>query len=152
MYLYGGSLNGTGIISDAVDNIGGVVAPGGPNNAGSLTIADYYRQSPTATLSIDIGGSITGTFDQLKMSNTGEQPFYPGNVPLSGTLNLNQLGGFTPQSGDEIRFMTFNQRNGFFGTFNNAFAPAFIPAAYAHVRRVDRRQRRECAAVGQGRH
>ena len=131
VYLYGGALNGTGIISDAVDNIGGVVAPGGPNNAGSLTIADYYRQSPTATLSIDIGGSITGTFDQLKMSNTGEQPFYPGNVSLSGTLNLNQLGGFTPQSGDEIRFMTFSQRNGFFGAFNNAFAPAFIPAVYA---------------------
>jgi alpha-tubulin suppressor-like RCC1 family protein len=131
VYLYGGALNGTGIISDAVDNIGGVVAPGGPNNAGSLTIADYYRQSPTATLSIDIGGSITGTFDQLKMSNTGEQPFYPGNVSLSGTLNLHQLGGFTPSGGDEIRFMTFNQRNGFFGTFNNAFGPAFIPAAFS---------------------
>ena len=128
--LYGGALNGTGILSDAVDNIGGVVAPGGPNNAGTLIIGDYYRQSPTATLSIDIGGSITGTFDQLQMSNTGEEPFYPGRVTLSGTLNLNQLGGFTPQSGDEIRFMTFNQRNGFFGTFNNAFAPAFIPAAY----------------------
>jgi alpha-tubulin suppressor-like RCC1 family protein len=129
--LYGGSLNGTGIMSDAVDNIGGVVAPGGSNNAGSLTIGDYYRQSPTATLSIDIGGSITGTFDQLNMSNTGEEAFYPGRVTLSGTLNLNQLGGFAPQSGDEIRFMTFNQRNGFFGTFNNAFAPAFIPAAYS---------------------
>jgi len=131
IYLYGGALNGTGIISDAVDNIGGVVAPGGPNNAGSLTIGDYYRQSPTATLSIDIGGSITGTFDQLKLSNTGEQPFYPGRADLSGTLNINQLGGFTPQSGDEVRFMTFNQRNGFFSTFNNAFGPAFIPAAYS---------------------
>ncbi|CAG0935804.1 hypothetical protein TFLX_04654 [Thermoflexales bacterium] len=130
MTLYGGTLNGTGIISDAVDNIGGIVAPGGPNNAGSLTIGDYYRQSPTATLSIDIGGSITGTFDQLRLSNTGEEPFYPGRVTLSGTLNLNQLNGFTPQSGDEIRFMTFNQRNGLFGTFNNAFGPAFIPAAY----------------------
>jgi alpha-tubulin suppressor-like RCC1 family protein len=130
--LYGGTLNGTGIMSDAVDNVGGVVAPGGPNNAGTLIIGDYYRQSPTATLSIDIGGSITGTFDQLQMSNTGEEPFYPGRVTLSGTLNINQLGGFTPPSGDEIRFMTFNQRNGFFGTFNNAFAPAFIPAAYTN--------------------
>jgi hypothetical protein len=108
-----------------------VVAPGGLNNVGALTIADYYRQSPTATLSIDIGGSITGTFDRLQMSNTGEESFYPGRVTLTGTLNLNQLGGFTPASGDEIRFMTFNVRNGFFGTFNNAFGPAFIPAAYA---------------------
>ena len=131
MYLYGGVLNGTGIISDAVDNIGGVVAPGGPNNAGSLTIGDYYRQSPTATLSIDVGGSITGTFDQLNVSNTGEQQFYPGRADLTGTLVINQLNGFTPLSGDEIRFMKFNVRNGWFGTVNNAFAPAFISAAYA---------------------
>lgn len=129
--LYGGSLNGTGIMSDAVDNIGGVVAPGGPNNVGSLIIGDYYRQSPTATLSIDIGGSITGTFDQLLLSNTGEQTFYPGRADLSGTLNIHQLNGFTPASGDEIRFMNFTVRNGFFGTFNNDFGPAFIPAAYA---------------------
>ncbi|HSD82935.1 MAG TPA: hypothetical protein VLG46_03705, partial [Anaerolineae bacterium] len=127
----GGTLNGTGVISDAVDNIGGIVAPGGANTAGALTIADFYRQSPTATLSIDIGGSIPGTFDQLEVVNTGAESFYPGRATLSGTLNLNQFNGFTPQSGDEIRFMTFNQRNGFFGTFNNAFGPAFIPAAYA---------------------
>ncbi|MBI5566349.1 MAG: hypothetical protein HY870_15730, partial [Chloroflexi bacterium] len=131
MYLYGGVLNGTGIISDAVDNIGGVVAPGGLNHAGSLTIGDYYRQSPTATLSIDIGGSITGTFDQLNVANTGEQQFYPGRADLTGTLVMNQLNGFTPQSGAELRFMKFNVRNGWFGVVNNAFAPAFIPAAYA---------------------
>lgn len=129
--LYGGSLNGTGAISDSVDNVGGVVAPGGPNQAGTLAIENYYRQSPTATLSIDVGGAITGTYDQLKVINSGVESFYPGRAELSGTLNINQLNGFTPQSGDDIRFMTFNTRNSFFGAFNNAFAPAFIPAAFA---------------------
>lgn len=129
--LYGGSLNGTGAISDAVDNIGGVVAPGGPNHVGSLAIENFYRQSATATLSIDLGGAVTGTYDVLKVINSGVESFYPGRADLNGALNLNSINGFTPQSGDDIRFMTFNTRNGFFGTFNNAFAPAFIPAAYA---------------------
>lgn len=129
--LYGGALNGTGAISDSVDNIGGVVAPGGPNQAGSLAIENFYRQSATATLSIDVGGAITGTYDQLKVINTGLESFYPGRADFNGTLTLNSINGFTPQSGDDIRFMTFNTRNGFFSTFNNAFAPAFIPAAYA---------------------
>ncbi|MFN8595526.1 MAG: RCC1 domain-containing protein [Anaerolineae bacterium] len=52
--LYGGSLNGTGVISDSVDNVGGVVSPGGSNQVGTLAIENYYRQSPTATLSIDV--------------------------------------------------------------------------------------------------
>ncbi len=129
--LYGGSLNGTGAISDAVENVGGVVAPGGPNHAGSLAIENLYRQSATATLSIDIGGAITGTYDQLKVINSGVESFYPGRADLNGTLNLNSINGFAPQSGDDVRFMEFNQRNGFFGAFNNAFAPAFIPAAFA---------------------
>ncbi|MFN8596720.1 MAG: hypothetical protein U0559_11140 [Anaerolineae bacterium] len=129
--LYSGSLNGTGVISDSVDNVGGVVSPGGSNQVGTLAIENYYRQSPTATLSIDVGGAITGTYDQLKVINSGVESFYPGRAELNGGLNLNALNGFTPQSGDDIRFMTFNTRNGFFSTVNNAFSPAFVPAAFA---------------------
>lgn len=129
--LYGGTLAATGVISGGVDNIGGVVAPGGTGSAGALTIANYYKQSPTATLSIDIGGVNPGQYDQVTVLNAGGQPSYPGRADLAGTLTLNRLGGYVPPDSADIHFITFNVRNGWFTTVNNGFAPGFVPAAFA---------------------
>ncbi len=129
--LYGGTLAATGVISGAVDNIGGVVAPGGVGAAGALAIADYYKQSPTATLSIDIGGISPGQFDQLTVLNTGTQASYPGRADLAGALTLNRLGGYVPPDSADVHFIAFNVRNGWFTAVTNGFAPGFVPTAFA---------------------
>jgi outer membrane autotransporter protein len=47
---------------------------------------------------IELGGTGTGQFDQLKVT---------GNVSLAGTLNVSLVGSFVPATGDVFAIITF---------------------------------------------
>jgi len=95
------------VIGD-LDVQGGVVAPGKPGgvvlagaNPGILTISSDYTQGATATLAIELG-------------ETSDQLLVDGNASLDGELNVELLGGFTPDHGDQFPVITAGTRDGEF--------------------------------------
>ncbi|HTY86453.1 MAG TPA: autotransporter-associated beta strand repeat-containing protein [Candidatus Acidoferrum sp.] len=80
----GGTLGGTGLVGGAVTvNAGGALAPGGPNNIGTLSISNSLALNSAANLWFECG---TGC-DKVAVTN---------NLALGGTLNLTNLPGFGP--------------------------------------------------------
>jgi autotransporter-associated beta strand protein len=99
----GGTLRGAGFIAGAILN-DGAVAPGA--SAGILTIDDFYAQSASGSLNVEIGGTTPGTnHDRLVVS---------GAASLSGTMNLTRINGFEPQVGDSFVVLTCGSRSGEF--------------------------------------
>jgi uncharacterized repeat protein (TIGR01451 family) len=104
--FYGGMLQGAGIITGNVANVGGTVSPG--MSPGVLHIAGNYTQGPTGTLNIELGGVISGTqYDLLDVT---------GAASLNGTLNVSLINSFTPISGTVFRIVNFSTRSGDFIT------------------------------------
>jgi hypothetical protein len=108
-----GSLSNTDsseVYGDVV-NSGGEVDPGGVGAAGILTIdgtSGSYTQLSGGSLNIDIGGTTAGSgYDQLNIS---------GQAILSGTLNLNLIGGYTPNIGDSFIIVGYGTYLGNFQT------------------------------------
>jgi hypothetical protein len=67
-------------------------------------VAGDYRQTSTATLEIQLGGTPdTGLFGQLHVG---------GDALLDGTLALTLVNGYTPTSGDTFQILTYGSRNG----------------------------------------
>jgi hypothetical protein len=104
LLLQGGQLDGNGTIAlTAVNNSGGQVNPGvqvppSPATPGTLTITGDYAQTSGGTLNIRLGGTATGTFDQLAVS---------GNVQLGGTVAATLVNGFAPSNGNAFQVLTF---------------------------------------------
>jgi uncharacterized repeat protein (TIGR01451 family) len=104
--FYGGTLQGAGVITGNVTNLGGTVLPG--SSPGILRIAGNYTQGPTGTLNIELGGVVSGTqYDLLDVT---------GAASLSGTLDVSLINSFTPISGTVFRVMNFGTRSGDFIT------------------------------------
>jgi autotransporter-associated beta strand protein len=101
----GGFLGGHGTIGGNVLNSGTV---GQFNSPGTLSITGNYTQNPSGTLQIQIAGLGMGQHDLLAVN---------GHAALAGTLQLNGVGGFNLQPGNQITFLTAN--NGVSGTFSN---------------------------------
>lgn len=99
--LYGS--NGT--ITANVINAGGVVSPG--FSPGKLFINGDYTQN-SGILLLEIGGTTPDLYDQLAVT---------GNVFLDGTLKLNFLNDFLPQTGNE--FLNLITGANFSGNFAN---------------------------------
>jgi hypothetical protein len=85
----GGTLRGAGNIYGNVHVNGGIVAPG--NSPGTLNINGVYIQDEFSTLSIELGGTEQGiTYDLLRIY---------GTASLTGTLDINLYGEYTPTAG-----------------------------------------------------
>ncbi|MGV6871156.1 autotransporter domain-containing protein [Pseudochelatococcus sp. B33] len=119
VHLSGGELHGSGRIDafGGVFNTGGIVAPGGPDAVGTLTIDGSYRQGAAGSLSVDIIG---GEADRLAVS---------GRADLAGTLALNaHIDRFDP----DRRYTLVSAGSGAHGQFTtvtddgHAFIAPFV--------------------------
>ncbi|MGH9693422.1 MAG: beta strand repeat-containing protein, partial [Bryobacteraceae bacterium] len=104
----GGILGGSGTVGSVTVNSGGTVAPGDPK---TLTVDGDYQQNGGATLTVAIGGTATGSYDQLHV--TGQATLADGAVWV-----LNFSNGFAPQTGDTFDLLSFGSLTGSFGTVN----------------------------------
>ena len=104
----GGTLAGTGAVIGNVVVNGGEVSPG--HSPGLLTVTGDLTLDPSSTLTIQIGGTGAGQFDQLNAS---------GALALAGTLNLEFIDGYTPPVGSPMSFDMFSAGNGITGGFQS---------------------------------
>ena len=105
--INGGTLSGTGTITGNVTNAGQVL-PGGAGTAGVLNIVGNYSQTSAGALTLDIGGSTSGSqYDLLAIS---------GAATLAGTLNVNRLNSYTPSPSTAFLPLTFASKTGDFST------------------------------------
>jgi hypothetical protein len=115
--LLGGTLSGSGTVAGDVRNAA-QIDPGTDGTAGALTINGNYTQTAAGVLTVDIGGRTAGAeYDQLVVS---------GSVSLDGTLTVNLVNGFVPQSGDAFAILTFGSGSGVFAALNGD-GPLFTP-------------------------
>ena len=106
--IQGGSLTGTGALYANVTNAA-IVSPGGAG-AGALTNAGTYTQTPTATFDVDLGGVAAGSlYDQLNVD---------GAATLNGTLNVDEINGFAPTSGETFQILDSGPLTGQFAAIN----------------------------------
>jgi hypothetical protein len=123
------TLDGAGSQFAAVNNLasnaGSFSLLGGRNfttagdwsNTGSLTVAanstltvnGNFTQAAAGALNVQLGGTATGQFSQVVVS---------GLATLGGTLNVTEVGGFTPAAGDTYQVMSFGSSSGDFATKN----------------------------------
>ncbi len=117
IYLYGGALSGSGIITGGIENRGGTVML-----TGLLTVTNYYVQSVTGTLQVTMtSASNFGVMRVVQRNGVTS----PGNITIDGTLIVNKANGFTPASGDRFQIMTGVTANGAFQQSSGNMAPAF---------------------------
>ena len=121
----GGALNGVGMITGNVSNVGAIVQPGGVGATGILTVSGAYSQASGGTLTTEIGGATAGTrYDQLKVT---------GAVSLAGTVNAPVINGFTPPPSSTFSVLTYGSRSGSFTTVNSAtgLTPSYSASAFS---------------------
>jgi autotransporter-associated beta strand protein len=104
----GGTLGGGGTVQSVTLSTGGKAAPGDPK---TLTVNGDYQQAGASTLALAIAGTAPNEFDQLIVG---------GSVTLSSgsILELDFIGGFAPQAGDEFDLLSFGSLIGSFTTVN----------------------------------
>jgi len=108
--LYGSLLNGNGsILGDLVN--AGLLSPG--HSPGHINVSGNYRQTPTGTLKIEIGGRDLSEHDLLTVG---------GTATLGGTLQLVRLNNFKLKRDEPVTFLTANGGViGEFATVQNGF-------------------------------
>lgn len=100
-----GLLTGTGTIVGSVLN-GGLMLPG--SSPGTLTISGNFVQAAGGILRIELGGSATGQFDQLRVL---------GTVSLGGTLEVAFANGFVSTAGNRFEIIDNNLTDSIAGVF-----------------------------------
>lgn len=109
--LLGGVLSGDGNIRALVNNQA-LVRPGTAIGVLTLVETGSYRQSPQATLSVELAGKVPGAqHDQLLISGTAE---------LQGTLEVALRNGFMPIVGDRFTCLTAESVTGTFANIAGA--------------------------------
>ncbi|NJM40916.1 MAG: hypothetical protein HC853_09145 [Anaerolineae bacterium] len=118
IYLYGGTLGGSGTITGGIDNIGGTVILDGV-----LKVTSFYRQSVTGTLQV----TLTNSAEPVRLNVVQRLGVTSnGNLEVGGTLIVNKAAGFSPKSGD--RFVIGVAAGNAIGAFQQStgnMAPAF---------------------------
>jgi hypothetical protein len=89
-----------------VVNSGGLLTPG--DGVGTLAIGEFTLDAG-ATLGLEIGGVVQGTFDQLLVSN---------GATLAGLLDVSLVGGFEPQVGQSFDIITAGILSGAFSSLD----------------------------------
>ena len=108
-----GRLSGTGDLKDI--RFSGTHAPG-LNGAGSVSVDGQYEIASTGKLEIEVGGTTSGTdYDVVNVT---------GFAILAGTLQVNLVNNFLPQSGQIFQFLTTTTG------VNNTFTHENLPALY----------------------
>ena len=107
--VQGGTLVGKGTLTAVVTSNGSITAGDSATSPGVLTVSGSYTQSATGVLNTPIGGTATGQYGQLAVSN---------GVSLNGTLNLSLDGGFVPTIGSTFTLLTGSAISGKFATVN----------------------------------
>jgi hypothetical protein len=111
--LRGGTLEGNGMIWAHVENHGGTVAPNDDQDQKVLEIGYNYTQDATGTLKIAVAGrDPVSQYSHLRVTD----PNY-GQVSLDGFLDVDLIGGFVPDYGDEFTIIAAQNIS---GTFINA--------------------------------
>ena len=105
-----GTLGGEGTLDHLTVRDGGTVAPG--SSIGALQVENSFTMEDGATLSIEIGGTGIGQFDQLLVD---------GVAQLDGTLEVNLVNSYVPQVGHSISFLA--AQGGAGGTFDTFDLP-----------------------------
>jgi autotransporter-associated beta strand protein len=121
----GGTLGGAGSVATLI-NTAGDVTPG--HGVGALTVTGSYTQAADGALTLELGGTAPGQFDQLVVT---------GAATLAGTLNVDSVDGFTPQPGDYFDIVVAGSVNGTFDAppapwvvkYGPTYARLFIPLA-----------------------
>jgi autotransporter-associated beta strand protein len=101
----GGTLAGTGGMTNVIVNLSGAIAPGNPGAIGTLTVSNNATLQGSANMDIS---KATGTNDVLRATT----------ISLGGTLNVTNLGG-TLASGDSFKL--------FSGTLSGSIAVGSMP-------------------------
>lgn len=115
--LQGGTLFGLGgRINGNVTNAASIVV-GDATTIGALTIGDNYVQTAAGNLTLKLGGTTPGRFDQLTVF---------GTAALAGTLTVRLVNGYVPTSGDTLRVLTAPSLTGGFETLDGD-GPLFDP-------------------------
>jgi hypothetical protein len=108
-----------GTLLGAVENHG-TLAPG--ESPGTLTIQGDLTQAADGKLVIEIGGNTPGSlYDVLNVT---------GKFTFGGTLEINLIGGFTPEAGDVFNFLQFGS---FEGSFANIILSTFGTGQTLHL-------------------
>ncbi|HSD85707.1 MAG TPA: hypothetical protein VLG46_17725, partial [Anaerolineae bacterium] len=117
IYLYGGALSGSGIITGGIENRGGTVML-----TGLLTATGQYLQSVTGTLQVTFTG-----MTNFGMMNVIKRPdrIDGGSITIDGALIVNQASGFHPASGDRFQIITGLTASGAFQQSSGNLAPSF---------------------------
>jgi autotransporter-associated beta strand protein len=106
-----GSLAGSGTVNGNVTNYSGEVSPGDPlAMPGVLTVSNNYMQTPSATLTIQIGGADPGQVSVLNVL---------GNANLNGSLDPELMNGFVPDVGQSFTFLGYASVTGSFSHIRN---------------------------------
>jgi len=111
MNIYGGTIEGTGIIDADILNHGGLVSPG--LSPGMLTIDGDYTQGSEATLLLEMAGLGLGEYDIFNVT---------GTATLGGYLQIDFLNDFRPMFGDTFDIFTYDSC---VGQFDSMYARGF---------------------------
>ena len=108
---HGGTLAGGGTVYGDVTNYSGQVSPGDPLGVpGVLTVSNNYMQSPSATLTVQIGGADPGQASVLNVL---------GNANLNGALDPELVNGFVPDVGQSFTILGYASVTGSFSHIQN---------------------------------
>jgi hypothetical protein len=125
--LEGGTLAGSGMVNADVRN-NAEVDVGRASSTGVLTVNGNYTQTAGGVLRVRIGGLTPGTdFDQLNVT---------GQATLDGTLTVNLINGFVPDSGQSFTVLTFGSGSGVFARITGdgpRFTPSYDPGVVTLV-------------------
>lgn len=116
VYLDGGTLSGSGIITGGIQNRGGLLML-----TGWLTATGQYQQSVTGTLQV----TVTGATNFGKLSVIQRPGLSGGSINIGGTLIVNTANGYSPASGERFQIATGVTANGAFQQSLGNIAPAF---------------------------
>jgi autotransporter-associated beta strand protein len=106
-----GALVGGGTVYGNVTNYSGEVSPGDPLGVpGVLTVSGNYMQTPSATLTVQIGGTDP---DQVSVLNV------LGNANLKGALDPELVNGFVPAIGQSFSILGYASVTGLFSHIRN---------------------------------
>ena len=108
--LNSGSLFGRGTITGAVTSSGTITPGDSSATTGILTEKGAYTQNFAGVLDMSIGGTTVGAqFDQFTIT---------GKASLNGALNVAEINGFTPTSGETFDIVNFASKAGAFSSCN----------------------------------
>lgn len=74
-------------------------------SSGIFTLTGDFAQTTTGALNIQIGGALSGQFDQLNVA---------GNAALNGALNVSLANGFRPAVGSRFKVLGYTAHSGTF--------------------------------------